>query len=148
MMSLIKTRRNNMAKMYSSNQFYDEVLKKAISKQMSTDNEEKYNQMTELMENRNNLKNFINSYGKPSKTSGDYTTYNEINASFQKQIEEYNTQIKKLAKELQPAFRSLNNSTSKKLIMDDVVNTLEKNSKYKKSLAKLADETNVYCDKM
>lgn len=148
MMSLIKTRRNNMAKMYSSNQFYDEVLKKAISKQMSTDNAEKYNQMTELMENRNNLKNFINSYGKPSKTSGDYTTYNEINASFQKQIEEYNNQIKKLAKELQPAFRNLNNPTTKKLIMDDVVNTLEKNSKYKKSLAKLADETNVYCDKI
>ena len=69
MMSLIKTRRNNMAKMYSSNQFYDEVLKKAISKQMSTDNAEKYNQMTELMENRNKLKNFINSYGKPSKTT-------------------------------------------------------------------------------
>ena len=100
------------------------------------------------MENRNNLKNFINSYGKPSNTSGDYTTYNEINASFQKQIEEYNTQIKKLAKELQPAFRNLNNPTSKKLIMDDVVNTLEKNSKYKKSLAKLANETKVYCDKI
>ena len=148
MMSIIRVRRNNMAKMYSSNQFHDEVLRNAMSKRMSFENAEKYNQLTELMEKRDNLKGFINSYAKPDEKSDDYAAYNEINISFKKQIKDYNEQIRKLAKELQPVFKNLNTPKNKKIIMDDVVETLEKNSKYKKTLAKLADETNVYCDKI
>lgn len=53
-----------------------------------------------------------------------------------------------MAKALQPVFKNLNTPKNKEIIMDDVLKTLEKNSKYKKTLAKLADETNVYCDKI
>lgn len=144
MLLVLKGKRNNIAKSYLATTFHDEALRKAMLKRMSSSDAEKYNRMTELMENKKNMQDFLVNYKEPDKDSESYAAYSEVKSSIEKQVNEYNKEITLLAKELNPVFKNLGTPTNKKVIQYDVIKTLEKSDKYKTGLEKSAKEAEFY----
>lgn len=146
-MSIIKTRQNNLAKLYMSGLFGDEAIRMAMLKLMPSATAAKYDKMTELMDKKKNMQEFISSYPAP-EASEDFAIYLQMYKSMKDQINETDKKLIKLAKELKPTFLQLANKSNKKAIQDDVTASLQQNKNIKIKITKATDEMAYYNKKL
>lgn len=145
--NILKSKQSNLAKIYMSGLFADEALRRTFIKMMPASAAAKYDMMTELMDKKKNMKDFIQSYPVP-EAPAEKAVYLQLHQSMTKQITESDEKIRALAQELKPVFRELASDSNQKIIRDEVMASLQANKNIKKKIAGSVQEMDYYNKKL